>query len=81
MDTVFVRAVFDIDCDWEGLPPVYRVFVNDELFTERTWIWSDQHLQETLQIQAAPGKYLAWLSSVPGTTGSNTDQDAGSKAL
>ena len=64
MDTVFVRAVFDIDCDWEGLPPVYRVFVNDELFTERTWIWTGQHLQEILQIQAVPGKYRVRVESV-----------------
>jgi hypothetical protein len=61
---VFVRAVFDIDCDWEGLPPVYRVFVNDELFTERTWIWTDQHLQEILQIQAVPGRYRVRVESV-----------------
>jgi hypothetical protein len=64
VETVYVRAVFDIDCDWEGLPPVYRVYVNDELFTERTWIWTDQHLQEILQIQAEPGKYAVRVESV-----------------
>ena len=64
METVYVRAVFDIDCDWEGLPPVYRVFVNDELFTERTWTWTDQHLQEILQIQAIPGRYKVRVESV-----------------
>jgi hypothetical protein len=31
--------------------------VNDELFAERTWIWQDVCLEESLQIQAAPGKY------------------------
>ena len=61
---MYVRAVFEIDCDWEGLPPVYRVFVNDELFSERTWIWCDQHLQEILQIQAPPGKYTVRVESV-----------------
>jgi hypothetical protein len=40
------------------------VFVNDELFTERTWIWTDQHLQEILQIQADPGKYAVRVESV-----------------
>jgi len=56
-NTVFVKAVFDLDCDWEGLPPVYRIYVNDELFTERTWCWTDQYLEEILQIQAPPGQY------------------------
>jgi len=57
VQTVFVKAWFDLDCEWEGLPPVYRVWVNDELFTERTWIWTDQYLSEMLQIQAPPGRY------------------------
>lgn len=57
MNTVFVKACFAIDCEWEGLPPSYRVYVNDELFAERTWNYTDQYLQEVLQIQAAPGRY------------------------
>ena len=56
-NTVFVKAVFDLDCDWEGLPPVYRIYVNDELFTERTWRWTQEYLEEILQIQAPPGQY------------------------
>jgi hypothetical protein len=55
--TVFVKAQFDLDCDWEGLPPVYRIYVNNELFTERTWDYVDQYLQEMLQIEAPPGRY------------------------
>ena len=38
METVFVKAMFDIDCEWSDTQPAYRVFVNDELFTERTWV-------------------------------------------
>lgn len=57
MSTVFVKAWFDLDCEWEGLPPVYCVYVNDELFAERTWIWTDQYLSEMLQISAPPGRY------------------------
>ena len=64
MDTVFVKAVFDLDCDWEGLPPVYRVYVNDELFTERTWRWTEHYLEEILQIQAPPGRYRVRVESV-----------------
>lgn len=57
MNAVFVRAVFDLDCDWEGLPPVYRIYVNDELFAEREWRWTDCYLHEILQIQGVPGTY------------------------
>ena len=57
MSTVFVKAWFDLDCEWEGLPPIYRIYVNDELFAERTWIWTDHSLSEMLQILAPPGRY------------------------
>ena len=53
----FVRILSNIDCDWEGLSPVYRLYVNDELFSERTWIWTDSSLEENLQIDAEPGEY------------------------
>ena len=61
MNRKFVRVLADIDCEWEGLNPIYRVYVNDELFAERTWLWTDYCLEELLQIEAAPGEYqLLW---------------------
>lgn len=58
MDNHFVRAAFDLECTWEGIPPVYRIYVNNELFTEREWIWSDnEYLTQILQISAPAGKY------------------------
>jgi len=61
MTKKFVRVLADVHCDWEGLDPTYRVYVNDELFAERTWCWSDAYLEEMLQIEAEPGKYqLRW---------------------
>ena len=39
MNTFFVRAVVNINCTWSGdNPPAYRVFVNNELFTERAYV-------------------------------------------
>ena len=64
MHTEFVKATFDIDCDWNVPHPVYRIFVNDELFAERTWIWEDSYLNEMLQIAAPPGQYRIRLESV-----------------
>ena len=61
MSKKFVRVLADVDCEWEGLQPSYRVYVNDELFAERIWRWTDAYLEEMLQIEAEPGKYwLRW---------------------
>jgi hypothetical protein len=57
MDTQFVRASFDVDCEWQGIPPVYRIYINEELMTERTWKWTEHFLQEMLQLQLTPGDY------------------------
>jgi len=65
METYFVRASFDLDCKWEGIPPVYRIYVNDELFTERTWTYeSDLYTRQVLQIQAPTGKYMVRVEPV-----------------
>ena len=53
----FVRILSNIDCEWEGLSPIYRLYVNNELFSERTWIWTDSTLEENLQIEAELGDY------------------------
>ena len=56
-----MRVLADLHCEWEGLNPIYRVYVNDELFAERTWRWTNCYLEEMLQIEAEPGKYhLRW---------------------
>ena len=60
-----VQVLCDVDCEWEGLPPNYRVYVNDELFAERTWIWTNERLEELLQISAEPGEYSITYELVP----------------
>lgn len=65
MSRKYVRILCDVDCDWEGLPPNYRVYVNDELFTERTWIWTNEYLEEAIQIEAEPGEYDISYELVP----------------
>ena len=65
MNTKFVKVSFDIDCKWKkGPAPAYRVYVNDELFAERTWIWHDYYLNEMLQIEAVPGEYRVRVEAV-----------------
>ena len=53
----FVKILLDIHCFWHGKAPSYRIYVNDELFVERTFIWANQYLCEMLQIEAPPGQY------------------------
>ena len=61
MQLPYAIVVIDVSCQWKEIPPRYRVFVNDELFAERTWRWTDAYLEEELQIEAEPGKYnLRW---------------------
>jgi hypothetical protein len=65
VNTKFVKVSFDIHCkNKNGLVPAYRVYVNDELFAERTWIWQHHYLEEMLQIAAEPGEYHVRLEAV-----------------
>jgi len=61
----FIRLLADVHCEWEGLSPIYRAYVNDELFAERTWIWTDSYLEECFQIEAEPGEYRVRYELVP----------------
>lgn len=57
MQKHFVLVTCDVHCKWTGEHPRYRVFVNDEMFTERTWIWHNEYLEENIQIEAPAGAY------------------------
>jgi hypothetical protein len=61
----YIKVLFDVHCEWEGLAPDYRVYVNDELFTERTYSFTNAHLQEMLQIEAPEGNYSIRCEVVP----------------
>jgi hypothetical protein len=65
-----IRVLCDVDCSWTETPPVYRVYVDDELFAERTWRWRDEYLEEMIQIEAEPGEYVISYELVnsPGAT-------------
>lgn len=53
---VIVQA--DLDCAVSGPAPMYRAWLDQELFTERTWQFeSHQGLEEIWQIKAHPGRY------------------------
>ena len=57
-DTVFARVEFDLFCEWRDRPPSYRLYINDEMFNERTYIWKGtKYLREIVQLDAPPGEY------------------------
>ena len=51
----FVKVSTDIFVD-KGFPS-YRLYINDELFTERQFLYEGSFLRETFQILAPPGMY------------------------
>jgi len=63
----FVKASIELHCDNVSPPPTYRVYVDDELFAERTYIWEEQYPVEMLQILAAPGRYCVRVESTNAT--------------
>ena len=67
---VLVKA--DVYCDWQDQPPVYRLWVGNELFAERTYIWREQYLEELIPVYACPGKYEIRYELVPPSRGTIT---------
>jgi hypothetical protein len=61
-----------VDIRWKKQPPNYRIYVNDELFSERTWIWHEEYLEEMLPIHAPPGEYTLRWEIVPPSKGQIT---------
>lgn len=54
----FVVVTLDIHCAWLGQPPEYRLYVNEELFSDRTFRWGkDKYLQEIIDLHAPAGLY------------------------
>jgi hypothetical protein len=52
-----VQIISDVYCHHPEDDTRYRLFVNGELFTERTWIWRDTYLEEIAVITGKPGRY------------------------
>ena len=72
--SVLVRV--DVDIEWQQQPPDYRIYVNNELFSERTWIWREECLEEILTIYAEPGEYNIRWEIVPPSQGKITVSNA-----
>jgi len=53
-----VQISYDVHCDWAGPPPRYRLYVENELFVERTFNFVQSYLNEVIPIDAEPGDYV-----------------------
>jgi len=54
----FVKVLFDLYAERIQPDSKYRVYIEDELLTERTWRWTNgTYIEEMLQIKAKPGLY------------------------
>ena len=69
MTAQFVLIKADVSVEWSGPHPNYRLYVGGELFSERTWIWREEYLEEFIQIYAPPGDYELHWELVPPAQG------------
>jgi len=40
---VFRHITVDVTCHWSDIPPVYRIYVDSDLITERVFSWPGYH--------------------------------------
>ena len=67
MEKQFVKMELDVFAKWQFKPPMYRVYVNDELFNERNYSWqTSEYITEILQISAEPGEYTVRIENYGG---------------
>ena len=61
-----LRIEIDILCDWQTEPEAYRLYIDDDLYTERTYIWRNPHqwVREILVAELAPGKHTIKIQPV-----------------
>lgn len=62
---MFIKLLADLHCKWEGIPPTYRIYVDNEMIIERDYTWSEPvYLTEIIQIDVPKDK-LIYVEIVP----------------
>jgi hypothetical protein len=66
---VDAAVAVNVYCDWAADPKAYRIYVDGDLLTERTYIWqnSSQYVQENIVIQVEPGIHTLNITPVDPT--------------
>lgn len=54
-----IKVEFDLYCSWNDTPPIYRIYCDDDLLTERTYFWrnDENYIRENLVINVAAGHH------------------------
>jgi hypothetical protein len=64
---------FDVHCYYDGYSPRYRVYIDDDLITERTFIWrTDQYIEENVVVEAPVGTHRFRVENVDPELGTFT---------
>lgn len=55
----------DVSAEWTDTPPVYRVYVDTDLLTERDFIWeSNVCIEECIVVELLPGSHTLRIEHV-----------------
>lgn len=70
------KMEIDVHAHWTDDPPVYRIFVDEELITERRFVWKSYefHIKEHLCCNLATGVHTLKLENVSRTGRFELDQ-------
>lgn len=59
-----VKLTLRLRCTWTGFPPEYRLYVNGELFSDRTYdIESHEYMEENILVDGDAGIYVVAIES------------------
>jgi hypothetical protein len=63
---VEAKITVDLYCNWTAEPKAYRVYFDDDLLTERTYLWrnTEQYVQENIIVYAEPGQHSLKITPV-----------------
>jgi len=61
-----LRIEVDVYCEWQTEPEAYRLYIDNDLYTERTYIWRNPHnwVREILVAELEPGEHTIKIESV-----------------
>jgi hypothetical protein len=65
MKTVSISV--DVWCDYDDfVKPAYRVYVDSDLLTERTFIWksASQYIREHIEVNLSPGSHFLTIENL-----------------
>jgi len=59
------KLELEVHCNWHESPPIYRLYVDDELFAERTFHWSSKnhYIHENIFCLLGPGIHILKLDT------------------